>query len=90
MVADATLLGAPDAVVLDAVALEYPQRPVIHADGHGHGNFAVGRLEQLPDFPGEAEEVGGPVERPVHVLEEVHVRSHAHLGVCLVLVRAQA
>ena len=60
--ADASLVGAARAVVLDAVAGEDVDLPVAELDGHLNLHLAVGRAEHRRDVVAEPEPVRGPVE----------------------------
>ena len=72
--ADAALVGAAGAVVLDAVAGEDVDLAVGELDRDLDGDLAVGRPEDDPDVVGELQAVGRHVEV---VADDVEVR---HLG----------
>jgi len=61
-VADAALGRATREVVLDAVPVEDPERPVVHVDGKVDGQLALAVSEHLPEPEVEAEPLGRGVE----------------------------
>ncbi len=73
MEAHAALVRTPGAVVLDPVAGEHRQVPVVAADGDLHPQLAVGVGEHGDRRVAEPGDVRGTTEEPVDGLERRHV-----------------
>ena len=67
MEADAALGRAPDEVVLDPVALEHPDRPIIHLHGEVDDQLALRLPQKRADAWVEIEEVRCGIELPLRV-----------------------
>ena len=71
MVADAALGGATAEVVLDAIAGEYLDAPVIHVDREVDGQLATWLAQNAAQARVEVEPLGGEVELPLGDLPRV-------------------
>ena len=76
VVADAALVGAARAVVLDAEAAVHAYRAVVHAEGDLDLHLAVGGAQHRPDVVAQFEVVGGDVEPVVDQVDRGDLSGH--------------
>ena len=69
VIADATLVGAAGAIVLDPIAAENLDPAIVHAHRHLDSEFAPGAAEHLAQAVGEVEAVGGPIDEIVDLFK---------------------